>query len=138
MKKLFCALLVLMLLPIISFADESPVGCWYFLYDKEKYPEFSENYHDADLVFIIYVFSSDGSISILENYVTGKTGSPTYKTVGFWSTSDSGYQYGIVGFGKGEIFIKDDMLHMQVPDSNYYMELMKITPFDPYDNVYIK
>ena len=138
MKKLLCAFLVLMLLPIFAFADDTPDGCWYFLYDKEKYPEFSENYHDSDLVFSIYVFSSDGTIAILENYVTGKSGDPTYKTVGFWNASDSGYQYGIVGFGKGAIFVKDDMLHMQIPDSNYYMELMKMYPFDPYDNVYLK
>ena len=132
MKKLICLLFVLLLLPCAAFASESIVASWYMLYDKSACPEIASNFQNMDLIVSAYSFLDDGSIMLSENDIKDKSGTFVSSIVGKWERGFIGYTYNIIGFGSGKCFVEDDLLYLQLNDTNIYLTFRRMIPLDPY------
>lgn len=132
MKKIICVLLVLLLLPIIAFADDEIVGSWYWYFDKNCYPELASNYEDSDFIMCIYTFWADGTVSLTDNVVKDKVGDPSFGASGKWEKDDSVYNVSLVGLGVGNCFIENDYLYILMESPDKYAIFRRMIPFNPY------
>lgn len=135
MKKLFCLLLVLLLVPLVAFSDEQDpiVGCWYIYYNKSITPEMESIYPDCDICFTIYVFDNSGVVYASNSIILGTAGKSEYSTAGKWEKTESGYNIGLLGVGEGNAFIENDYLLLAVQNtSDYYAKFRKLYNFNPY------
>ena len=131
MKKLFCLLFVLVLLPIVAFADDDIVGSWYMCFDKNATPEFASAFQDCDVIISVYTFWADGTITLFENDITDKSGTPIYTPTGKWEKTSSGYTYSIISLGSGAAIVDNDYIYLEV-STPVYLRLHKLIPLDPY------
>lgn len=138
MRKLFAFLLaVCLLLPACAPAeDRDPIiGCWAFLVDGEKYPEFMQNFGDYDSMMAIYYFLSDGTVMLLENDMKDKAAQPVFASVGVWEKTGDVYSCSIIGLGSCSLSFWAESL-MIAPEQNpgVSMKLRLIRPFNPYSD----
>ena len=138
MKKLFAFLLAMcLLLPAAGFAESRDhlVGCWVFLVDGEKYPEFMQNFGDYDSMMAIYYFLSDGTVMLLENDMKNKTAQPVFASVGKWEKAGDDYRCSIIGLGDcGIRFWAESIMLSPDQTPGISMKLRYIRPFDPYSD----
>lgn len=133
MKRAFCILLVaLVLIPCFSFAAESIVGSWYFLFDKSAYPEFAGTYGNIDYLISIYTFLEDGSILCSNLSFSGTDITPLCSSVGKWEKNLFNYNYSILGLGSGTASVDGDTLLMKIDQYGFSMKFPRLVPFDFY------
>ena len=117
-------LLVLLLVPLISFAeDQDPIiGTWYV------YTGPLENYH-AYLEFNIFHFKPDGTIfnSQYDLDENGVTTTKDFKTVGLWTKENDIYFINFAMQGPHETTIENNT--MFIPVSTEYM--IRVKRMDP-------
>jgi len=137
MKKLLAIiLLIAVLLPAAALADPDPiVGSWYLCYDKLEAPEMAYTFEGYDKVIVIYNYTEEGYISVLEGDINGMSCSPVFYTAGKWEKTDTGYKCSIIGSGEINLILEGDYLFSQIPDSVGYMTMRRIIPLNPYKDV---
>ena len=135
MKRLLAVLLLLCLLPVLSFAENDPiVGCWYFFYDSSLAPELSSLYPDMDKEVSVYFFNADGSIYVLDAQISDNNCSPSYSVSDKWQLVNDMYVVSLVGIGKTYANVSDDSLFIKILDSDYFVTYKKLYPFDYYSD----
>ena len=114
MKKLFCLLIVLLLVPLFSFADDPDpiVGTWYIhsglVDDSDIYFEF----HTFTFTAEGMVFSSKYDIS-----KDGTTSPTDFNVIGVWTKDNEKYFINIGFKGAEELIFEKDSLFFPVSDS---------------------
>lgn len=141
MKKLFCLLLVLLLVPFASLAaDRDPiVGCWYMYYDKSVTPEIESVFPDYDQLICIYVFTESGVINVTGAFVVGSVGTPDFSSCGKWEKDGDHYKISLIGYAENALsYCENDCVLLNINDSNYFMRLRKLYSFNPYQDYVVK
>ena len=121
MKKLIAFfLIVLLVVPVTSFADDPIVGTWYV------YSGILNN-DDVCLELSLFSFTEDNFIfsstyDVSKSYITT---AKDYKTIGVW-TNENGRYYVNIGFkGAQEVFIENDSMFF--PISDFSIRIHKLT-----------
>ena len=123
MKKIVCCLLVLMLVPLLSLADNQDyiVGTWYV------YTGIVENNDDVYFEFHIFHFAPDGTV-FSSKYDIGKDKTTTttdFNVIALW-TKDNGKYYINLGLqDPQELTIENDTLFFPVT-SEYKVRVYKM------------
>lgn len=134
MKKLFCILLILFLIPVFSFADDPDpiIGCWYLYYDSSLAPELSSSFPDTDKAIGVYIYNSDGTIYVLEADISDNKCTPKFGVHGKWQNINGLYVVSTIGAGKTTAIVTDDALYLKILDSDLSVAYKKMHYFDPY------
>ena len=141
MRKLLCLLLVLLFVPLVSFADDRDpiVGCWYMYYDKSVTPEMESAFPGYDQLICIYIFNESGVVNVTGASVVGTVGTPEYTPAGKWSKDGDHYKISLIGYAENAIsYCENDCILLNINDSNYYMKLKKLYNFNPYQDYVAK
>ena len=142
MKKLFCLLLVLLLVPFSSLAEDPDpiVGCWYLYYDKSVTPEMESAFPGYDQLICIYIFSESGVVNVTGASVVGSVGTPEYSPGGKWKKTADCYSISLIGFAENAVsYLEDDSILLCISESNnYFMRLKKLYSFNPYQDYVAK
>lgn len=113
MKKLLCLLLVLLLVPLVSFADDQDpiVGIWYMCSDFVDEP-------DIYLEFYIFIFTSEGSIisSMYDLSDDGTTTMKDYHVLGAWTKDDDKYYINWCFKGAEELVFDKETMFFPITD----------------------
>jgi len=141
MKRLITIILILvMVVPAAALADEQDpiVGTWYMYCDVPGSP-MESSYPDLDSSLILFTFDKSGNIFYIELDYKGTTVTPNDRIIaGKWKKNGSTYKVSIIAGGVSDAFIKNGMLHAAVFNSDLYMVLRKLEPFDFYTEMYRK
>ena len=122
MKRFFCLLFVLFLLPIVSFADNQDpiVGAWYIMLDYREGPQTAETIGKTYMFYILF-FEESGSISAVSGEATELTGLiASGSRVGQWINENGKYTLNIVGIGTTPAEFSDDRLLVQITTNIWY------------------
>ena len=122
MKKLFCLIIVLLLVPLVSFAedpDPSIVGKWSFYFDISKQSQSVQAVMDYSLmVYDLYLFEN-GSAHLTSMTVKKKSSSPDFSygaLSGVWLGNADNFVVGISG-SSYRACIKDDCLLLYMSET---------------------
>ena len=140
MKKFLCLILIAaLLIPVAAFADDSIVGTWYMLYDKNKVPEMASNFQNCDLVIATYSFLPDGSVYLAEHDVTDNNSVPLSAVAGKWEAAAFDYSYSVIGLGSGKAIVDKDEIFLEINSASHlYLKLRRMLPYDPYSDYVLK
>ena len=114
MKKLFCLLIALLLVPLISFAEtpDPIVGTWYmysgFVDDSDVYFEFHT-----------FTFTADGCVfsTMYDIGKDGTTSAKDYHVFAMWTKENDKYYINVGMQGAEELVFEKDSLFFPVSDS---------------------
>ena len=141
MKRLITIILILALtLPAAAVAEEQDqiVGTWYMYCNVPGSP-MESSYPDLDSSLILFTFEKSGNVFYIELDYKGTIVTPNDRVIaGKWEKDGSNYKVSIIAGGVSDAFIKDGMLHAAVFNSELYMVLRKLEPFDFYNEMYRK
>ena len=132
-------LILALALPVAATATVSDliVGYWYMFIDNDTYPEMMQNLGDYDYVLSAYLFTEDGTIYSLENYIKDGKSTPTFLSCGTWEKAKGirNYTYKMMGVGEGTIHVEEggDM-YLSTHDGQMYTHLRMIFRFNPYSD----
>ena len=121
MKKLIAIfLIVLLVVPVASFADDPIVGTWYV------YSGLLNN-NDVCLELSLFSFTEDNFIfsstyDVSKSYITT---AKDYKAIGVWTNENGRYYVNIGLKGAQEVFIENDSMFF--PVSDFSIRIHKLT-----------
>ena len=121
MKKLIAFfLIVLLVVPVVSFADDPIVGTWYV---------YSGILNNDDVCFELSLFSfTEDNFIFSSTYDVSKsyiTTAKDYKAIGAWTIKNGRYYVNIGFKGAQEVFIENDSMFF--PVSDFSIRIHKLT-----------
>lgn len=123
MKKVFCMLLIFVLLPHTSFSvDADFCGCWVFWMPN------AASFGSGNLTTVL-VLNEDGSAILMEHSTSSSNGAIPRCGAGTWeAVGDSGV---MVSGGGVELFfpLKDDLLWVEISEK-YSVGLKKVPDYE--------
>lgn len=142
MKKLFCVLLVFVLLFSASLAEETEtdpiVGIWYA--NLELNGEITiPGYEDYTRFLVVLSFEPTGEIVRFEVDYKGKeTEASAPFVVGKWKkTEDGDYSLSVVALGTEKAYIEDGILYAMAVAKDMYYCFHKMISFDWYNDMFL-
>lgn len=138
MKRFFLLILVLLLLPVISFSEEPDpiVGSYYILLNLTGTPFESSADGIVTSVFVV-TFDDSGRVYYLEqDFYDDKSTSKDPRMIGEWKKEDSKYIVSILYVGTKEAYFENDILYVALFVKDQYYALRKMTPIDLYEEVF--
>lgn len=122
MKRFFCLLAVLVLLPFAVIAEEADpiIGTWYIMLDYTEYPQTAET-NGKNYMLYILVFEESGTISGVSAESTNTTGLyGSASAVGTWSNDNGKYTVNLIGVGSNSAEFDNDRLLVQMTPNVWY------------------
>jgi len=122
MKKLLALILILVFLPVVSFADDPDpiVGAWYIMLDYNEIPVSAET-AGKEFMFYIVFFDESGTISAVSGESLTSTGLyASGSAIGTWSKSGEKYTANMIGIGSNSAEISGDRLYLQMMPNVWY------------------
>lgn len=131
MKRLICLFIILICIPLISFADNPDpiVGTWYIYtgitdgldVDAEAYIE-----------FVIFHFAEDGTVFSSQYDLDSKgiTTVTDYKAIALWSNDNGHYLINMGSQGTSELTIVNDSMFFPV-SASYQVRIRRMDSVDP-------
>ena len=122
MKKLFCLLLVLLLVPFSTFADDPDpiVGAWYIMLDYTEYPQTADT-ENKNYMFYMMIFEENGTISGVSGESLKTTGLyASGSAIGTWSNDNGKYTFNMIGVGSNAAEFDGDRLLVQMTTNVWY------------------
>ena len=135
MKRMFCLLLALLLVPLVAFSDDQDpiVGCWYIFYDSYVAPEMSSIFPGTDKSLSILFFNKDGTVYDLYAEIVDDNCTPEYAVAGKWQLINDLYVFSIIGTGRRIVTVTPDALYVKLPDADdLCITYKRMYTFDPY------
>ena len=122
MKKLFCLLLILLFVPLVSFSESADpiLGAWYIMLDYTEYPVTAET-ENKNYMFYIMIFEENGTVSGVSGENLKTTGLYAYgSSVGTWSNDNGKYTVNMIGVGSNSAEFDGDRLLVQMTTNVWY------------------
>ena len=120
MKRFICLLLVCLLFPLVSIADDPDpiVGAWYIMLNYKEYP--TAETEGKNYMIYIMICNEDGTIDGIsaESNQSGLTANGS--GIGKWENRDGTYAISIIGLGRNPAEFSGDRLLVQMTENIWY------------------